>query len=98
MKKRVALSALIILILFCVQPAFSQSNDELKTLRQEMEALKEGQKSIQKDLQEIKNLLRAKSADQPVAPQEIVLTVNNEDHVKGDKKARVVMVEYSDYQ
>jgi hypothetical protein len=39
--------------------------DELKALRKELEALKDGQAAIQKDLQEIKTLLRARPAPPP---------------------------------
>lgn len=96
MKKGLALAALIILTLFYVQPVFSQSNDELKALRKDIEALKEGQKSIQKDLREIKSLLQSKPAAQPALPRDFVLSET--DHLKGDKSAKVVIVEYSDYQ
>jgi protein-disulfide isomerase len=96
MKKCVALAALIILTLLYVQPAFSESTEELKGLRKDIEALKEGQKSIQKDLREIKSLLQAKPAAQPAAPKDFVLS--DTEHLSGDKNAKVVIVEYSDYQ
>ena len=46
-------------------PAAAQSPDEVKALSKEVEALKAGQASMQKDLQEIKNLLQGA---QVVAP------------------------------
>ncbi len=51
------LLGLIVMILFFMQPGSAQTSDELKSLKKEFEELKETQKTIQKDLQEIKNLL-----------------------------------------
>ncbi len=71
MKKNVAFLILILmtsLIFFHAQPVFSQTADEIKSLKDEIKALKEAQIAIQKDLQEIKNLLRTRQA-QPQAPQ-----------------------------
>jgi protein-disulfide isomerase len=82
-----------------VAPAFAQSSDELQALRKEIEAIKEGQRALQRDLQEIKTLLQGgrAAAPAPVPPQNIVLTLDG-DPVKGDRNARLVLVEYTDYQ
>ncbi len=64
-----------------------------------MKALKEGQTAIQKDLQEIKNLLRTQQA-QPQGPspfKEAVVSIAA-GHVKGDKDAKLVMIDFSEYQ
>jgi len=77
-----------------------QSNEELKALRQEIESLKEGQSAIQKTLDEIKELLKSKSVaaqPQPATPPQIFLDIAGAP-VKGNKNARVVLVDFSDYQ
>ncbi len=81
------------------QPGFTQPADELKALRKDVETLKEGQRAIQKQLQEIKSLLQAKptAAAPGPAPQEVVLSLDGAP-VKGEKTAKVAMVEFTDYQ
>ena len=87
------------LTLFHVLPGFSQATDELKALKEEIKALRETQTTIQKDLQEIKNLLRTRQA-QPQAPppfKEAVVSIDA-GQVKGDKDAKLVMIDFSEYQ
>ena len=95
MKKYVV--PVVMVILFCVfsLPAFAQSADEVNALKKEIEALKEGQKSMQKDIQEIKNSLRAKQA--PPEFKEAVIELGD-NPFKGDKNAKVTLVEFSDFQ
>lgn len=99
MKKSFVFTFLVALILILAQPGFSQTVEETKSLRDEINALKEGQTAIQKDLQEIKNLLRAKQA-QPQAPpefKEAILQVDDRPF-KGDKNAKLAIIDFSDYQ
>ena len=99
MKGLVALAVILILTLFFTNHGFGQTRDELKSLREEIRALKEGQTAIQKDLQEIKNLLRTRQA-QPQAPplfKEAVVSIDA-GHVKGSKNAKLVMIDFSEYQ
>ena len=86
-------------IMLETQPGFSQSAEELKGLRKDVEALKEGQTAIQKDLQEIKTLLRARptAAAPAAAPLEAVLSLDGAP-VKGEKSAKVALVDFTDYQ
>jgi len=91
----------ISLLLLCLSPAFAQTpatnpDDEIKALKKEIEAVKAGQAAIQKDLLEIKNLLRTRAAGQP-APRDILLDIA-EVPTKGPKDAKVVLVEFSDFQ
>ena len=71
-------------------------------LKKEIETLKEGQEAIQKELQEIKNLLRARPAQAPAAPApsapaDFILDIG-ENPFKGDRSARLTLVEFTDYQ
>jgi len=75
-KRLATLAAMAGLILMGAQPGLTQApGDDFKALRKEIEALKEGQVAIQKELQEIKNLLRTRPAAAPAEPQNIVLSV-----------------------
>ena len=67
------------------------TTDELK---KEIESVKESLKTIQKDLQEIKALLQSRPA---AAPQNVVLDLGT-NPTKGDRNARLTLVEFSDYQ
>jgi len=82
---------------FYAQEALSQTSEELRALRKDIESLKQGQKSIQKEIEEIKSLLRGRAAAQPSQPQEVLLTVKD-DPFKGEKDARLTLIEFSDYQ
>ncbi len=99
MKRLVVLVVIVILTLFFTNLGFGQTAEDLKSLREEIKALKENQKAIQKDLQEIKNLLRAQQA-QPQAPPAFKEAIVNIDagHIKGDGNAKLVMIEFSEYQ
>lgn len=80
----------------------AQTAGEIQTLRKEVDALKEGQTAIQKDLQEIKNLLKARptvAAPQapPAPPQEAIVSTDGAPF-KGKKDAKVTLVDFTDYQ
>ena len=79
-------------------PALAQS-DDLKALQKEVDTLKEGQKSIEKDLQEIKGLLQRQQrpAAAPAPPSEAVVSLDGA-VVKGDANAKVALVDFTDYQ
>jgi hypothetical protein len=67
----------------------------MKTLREDIKALKDGQTAIKKELQDIKTLLRTKQA--PPGFKETVISIEG-DPFKGDKNAKLVLIEFSDYQ
>ena len=87
----------ILLPLYFTQTGFAQSSDELKALRKDLESLKQGQSDIQKELQEIKTLLRGRVAAPPPEPQNVVLSVKD-NPFKGEKNAKITLIEFSDYQ
>ena len=80
----------------------AQSAGDVQNLKKEIDALKEGQTAIQKDLQEIKNLLKtrptvAAPAAPPAPPQEAVVSIDGAPF-KGKKDAKVTLVDFTDYQ
>ena len=84
-----------------------QAGNELSDLKKDVEALKAGQAGIQKDLQEIKTLLRQAPARPqaaapaapaaPPQPQNVVLSVEGAPF-KGQKDAKVTLIEFTDFQ
>lgn len=97
MKRRLALVvvAMLAFVWFHVQPGFAQTAEEFKALRDEVKAVKDGQVAIQKDLQEIKKLLASRPA-QPVEFKEAIINIEGAPF-KGDKNAKLVLMEFSDY-
>jgi hypothetical protein len=76
---------------------------EIQELRRDIEGLKAGQQGLQKDLQEIKTLLQNRPAaaaaapTAPAVPQNLVLNLDGAPF-KGEKDAKLVLVEFSDFQ
>jgi len=74
------------------------SPDEMRALRNEIQALKEGQQAIQNDLKAIKELLTARQRP-PSNVQAVTFTVNvGKDPAKGSSDAKVTLIEFTDYQ
>jgi len=69
---------------------------EVAGLKNEVEALKAGQAVLQKELQEIRDLLR-RQPGAPPAPRELVLSLGNAPF-KGNANATITLVEFSDYE
>ena len=92
---RYSLVAFTTLVLLSPTRSWTQSD---QSLQQEIKALKEGQQAIQKDLQEIKTLLRnARGGGAPATPQNVVLNIDG-GQIHGEKDAKVTLVEYTDFQ
>lgn len=97
------LIGMLLVLPFWSRPAAAQSEEDLRMLRQEVETLKEGQKRIEKELEVIKNVLRGmlaaqapgREAPQPFKP--VVVSVEGSPF-KGDKNAKVTLVDFTDYQ
>ena len=97
-KKHVtAFFSFLLMSLFSSQPGFTQSTEELKALRKDLEEIKRGQSNIQKELQEIKTLLRGRAPAPPPEPQNVVLEIKD-DPFKGQPDAKLTLIEFSDYQ
>ena len=86
----------LVLACFLAAPLARAQQQAPDDLKKDIEALKEGQKAIQKDLQEIKTLLQ-RPAGPPPPPQNVVLDLEKKPF-KGDRKAKLTLVEFSDYQ
>jgi len=91
----IILGVFLIIFLF-IRPGLAQTSDELKNLRKEMESVKEDQKAIQKDLQEIKNVLRARGLLEE-DPQNLFIDLSGKPF-KGDKNAKLILMEFSEYE
>jgi len=77
------------------QPAWAQEESPGE-LKKEIEAVKESLKSIQKDIQEIKTLLQTRPPG-AAPPQNVVVDLGN-NAFKGERTAKLTLVEFSDYQ
>jgi len=76
-------------------------NQEFRLLGKDLEALRDGQRALQQDLQDIKTLLQARpvaAGDAPSGePQNVVLKVDGAPF-KGEKTAKLTLIEFSDFQ
>jgi len=101
MKKIRVLAVVIGWSLFYSNSAFPQNSNDLNELKREIEALKAGQTAIQKDLQTLIEMLKPRQAP-PVAagptPENPTIVSIEGGAVKGDKSAKVTLVEFTDYQ
>jgi hypothetical protein len=87
-------------VTFWAHAGLAQTAGEVQTLKKEINALKEGQSAIQKDLEEIKNLLKARptvAAAPPPPPREAMVSIDGAPF-KGKKDAKVTLVDFTDYQ
>jgi protein-disulfide isomerase len=85
--------AVFVIATVAAPSGLAQSNEELKALRKEVDSLKQGQEAIQKNVQIIRDILSGK---QP--PLENVSVSTDGAPFQGEKNAKVVMVEFSDFQ
>ena len=97
MIRSAAAVVLIAVILLDASASMAQSSDELGALKREIEALRTGQDAVLKELQEIRALLRQRPAAQAAEPRDIVLGIDGAS-VKGDTRAKLVLIDFSDYQ
>ncbi len=100
MKKYPGCLVLSLMLFLGVQPVLAQANLEYQVLKKEIESLKQGQAGLKQDLQEIKKLIRAiKQA--PAEPggefKEAIINIKGAP-IRGGKNARLVLMEFTDYQ
>lgn len=94
-KSRLALN--LVLACFLSAPVALAQQTSTEDLKKDIDALKEGQKAIQKDLEEIKTLLKSRPAGPPPPLQNVVLDLGK-NPFKGERTAKLTLVEFSDYQ
>ena len=87
---------LILIVLLSMQPVMAQPSDETRSLRKEIEELKEGQKAIQKDLQQIKSVLQVQGL-LPEEPKNLFIDIAGKPF-RGNKNAKLTLIEFSEYQ
>jgi hypothetical protein len=100
MKKYLGCLVLSMLFFPGVQPVFAQANADCQALKQEIESLKKGQAGLRQDLQEIKKLIQANKQAPAAAPgefKEAMINIKGAP-IRGDKRAKLVLIEFSDYQ
>ena len=96
MKTKMIPLPLLLLFQSALVPAvLAQSAEELKALKKEVEALKESQRAIEKDLQLIKSLLFGRREAAPF--KGAALSLEKAPYM-GAKNAKVTLVEFTDYQ
>ena len=95
MKVCIVLTLMLALSLAPAAPGLAQTSEEIGDLKKEIEVLKEGQKAMQKELQEIKDLLRTQRAPAPF--KEGLIDIAG-DPFKGVNTAKLVLIEFSEYQ
>ncbi len=84
------------LLLFGSHVAVTQPQDELEAIKKEIETLKKNQANLQRELDSIKKAMRGRRrAPKPFKP--VILSVANEPY-KGDLKAMLTLMDFSDYQ
>jgi protein-disulfide isomerase len=99
MKKMLSLVVVIAVTVLFTQTGWTQTSEELQPIIDEIKSLKKGQQSIQKELQDIKKALKAQPAKAQRQEQfkEAVIDITG-DPFKGEKTAKVTILEFSDYQ
>jgi len=101
MKKYPVYLILSLMLFLGNQPAVAQTTQEYQELKKEIESLKQGQAGLKKDLLEIKKLIQG--IKQPAAPgggdefKEAIINIKGAP-IRGDKKAKLVFIEFTDYQ
>lgn len=85
------------LVLLIPLSGCEQPRGEIEALKKEVEALKKGQETVEKELREIKAVLQRVGAIPPPEPENVVVSVDD-DPFRGERNAKVTLIDFSDYQ
>jgi protein-disulfide isomerase len=96
MIKYVLFIALLAVLALSADRGVLAEADELSDLKKEVEALKQGQLQLQRELQEINALLRRRPAAVVDVPN-VVFAIDGYPS-KGSQSAKLILVEFTDYQ
>lgn len=98
---RILIMSIVASSLLIAEPVLARKNDDIKALQEEVEAIKQGQEQIHKDLEEIKKLLKDGARAAPKAPSRPAFKPTDiqlgEVNYRGEFDAPVTLIEYSDY-
>jgi len=87
--------AVLALVFLSASLAPGQTSATDEQMRKDIEALKEAQKSMQKDLDEIKKALQSRPVAEALPREPMAIS---DEPFKGNGQARVAVIEFSDYQ
>src|SRR5262249_417451 len=93
---RSSLFGALLILMLSAHAAHGQQQPTTAELKRDIEALQQGLKAIQQDLQEVKGLLQARQPS-PAPPVAVDLELAAYPF-KGERTAHVTLVEFSDYQ
>ena len=99
MKKSLGCLVVGLTLFLNVQPVFAQRNLEYQVLQKEIQSLKDGQEGLKRDIQELKKLIQSRPAGGGGGNEfkEAIIDIKGAP-IKGNKNAKLVMIEFSDYQ
>ena len=80
------------------QTARDKADDDIATLKKQVQNLEQGQQQILQELRELKKLLEAKTAEPPAAASPVATLNVKGEPFKGDPRARIAIIEYSDFE
>jgi protein-disulfide isomerase len=87
----------MVLALLFPAPFAKAQQTSMDDLKKEIQSLSQTIKEMQKDIEEIKTLLRGRNAPTPPPPQHVLLDLDN-DPAQGERTAKLTLIEFSDYQ
>lgn len=100
-RQAVAAMGMALLILPLAGPVLAQDDATIEELKREIQSIKQGQQNIQRQLNEIKQLLQQQKAParRPSGPnvKDVVFNLSNS-VTKGDAGAKLTLIEFTDYQ
>ncbi len=102
MKSKTAVAAVVITLLslapraaLAQQPQPGAQSQEVRELREEVRRLREEQEAMSKELRELRQILEQAGVVKPAPPEFISV---DDDPAQGSADARVVIIDFSDYQ